>query len=258
MRFRPCIDIHEGQVKQIVGSTLSDTGKPVVNFETTRSPAYFAELYRKDEFSGGHVIMLGKGNEAAAKEALRAYPGGLQVGGGITPENAESFLESGASHVIVTSYVFKDGKVNRTNLEKISQKVGKNRLVLDCSCKRSGDGYVIVTDRWQKETDELLTPELFSELEQWCDEFLVHAAHVEGMRSGIDETLVRLLVQCTSRPVTYAGGVSALSDCAIVQQCGNNRIDITVGSALDLFGGSISYESLVQWFHENGDTYGKR
>lgn len=248
MRFRPCIDLHEGQVKQIIGSTLSDTGKPVVNFQTTRSAAHFANLYKRDGFFGGHVIMLGRGNETAAREALRAFPGGLQIGGGITPENAESFLECGASHVIVTSFVFQNGILDHNHLESISRRVGRERLVLDCSCRKCSDGYVIVTDRWQKETTERLTPALFSNLEAWCDEFLVHAAHVEGMRSGIDRELVALLSTCTTRPVTYAGGVTSINDLDVVMHSGNNRIDITIGSALDLFGGSIPYQTVVQWF----------
>jgi len=252
MQFRPCIDIHDGKVKQIVGSTLVEGAVPVTNFETELSPAYFAKLYQEDNLAGGHVIMLGKGNESAARAALNAYPGGLQVGGGITPENAVSFLDVGASHVIVTSYVFSAGVLDRTHLAEMYQTVGRTRLVLDVSCKKRGDGYVIVTDRWQKETSELLTEALFDELSRYCDEFLVHAAHVEGMKKGIDAELVALLNRCTDRPVTYAGGVRCLDDLALVRESGNGEIDITIGSALDIFGGMLPYRDVVDWFRKAG------
>jgi len=248
MRFRPCIDIHEGQVKQIVGSTLRDGQVPQTNFETSLPPSHFASLYKRDNLPGGHVIMLGKGNEAAAIDALQAYPGGLHIGGGIHPGNAVRFLDHGASHVIVTSYVFSAGVLNRDNLRTISTLVGKERLVLDLSCKKRDDGYVIVTDRWQHETDELLSEALFEDLSAWCDEFLVHAAHVEGMRRGIDAGLVKLLHRCTDMPVTYAGGVRVLDDLDMVKNAGGNAVDITIGSALDLFGGSLAYRDVIDWF----------
>jgi phosphoribosylformimino-5-aminoimidazole carboxamide ribotide isomerase len=248
MRFRPCIDIHDGKVKQIVGSTLRDGEVPVTNFETSLLPSHFANIYRLDNFPGGHVIMLGKGNEDAAFEALAAFPGGLQVGGGITPRNATSFLDRGASHVIVTSYVFSEGMLKWDNLKAMNTLVGKKRLVLDLSCKLRDDAYVIVTDRWQKETGVVLTQKLFYDLSAYCDEFLIHAAHVEGMRKGIDEQLVELLRKCAVAPITYAGGVRSIDDLESVKQAGGGRIDVTIGSALDLFGGALAYQDVVAWF----------
>ena len=252
MKLRPCIDLHNGKVKQIIGSTLRDDAEPVINFESDHSPSYFAGIYRKDHLSGGHVIMLGTGNEAAAIEALRAFPGGLQVGGGITPENAGSFLAEGASHVIVTSYVFNGGKLHWDRLQEITDTVGRERLVLDLSCQKSAGGYSIVTDRWQHATEVALSPELFERLGDYCDEFLVHAAHVEGKRSGVDTALVALLSTCGTRPVTYAGGVRSFEDLERVAETGRNRIDVTVGSALSLFGGELDYNEVVAWFIARG------
>lgn len=248
MHFRPCIDLHQGKVKQIVGSTLRDDALPQTNFESALPPSHYAGLYRDDKLRGGHVIMLGKGNCTAAVAALQAYPGGLQVGGGITPENAGRFLDAGASHVIVTSYVFSDGVIQWERLENIVAAVGNRRLVLDLSCKRLGDDYVVVTDRWQKMTDVTLSKELFSKLGNYCDEFLIHAAHVEGMRAGIDEDLVALLSTCRVQPITYAGGVRSFDDLECIREAGGGEIDVTIGSALDMFGGSMEYRKVVEWF----------
>jgi phosphoribosylformimino-5-aminoimidazole carboxamide ribotide isomerase len=249
MKFRPCIDLHKGQVRQIVGSTFSHTNEHsiVTNFKTDQSPAYFAELYKKDSLAGGHVIMLGQGNEAAAKEALLAFPQGLQIGGGITPDNAGEFLDAGASHVIVTSYVFKEGTIYWDNLKELENNVGKNRLVLDLSCKKKGGNYFIVTDRWQKFTDTAISAKNMEHLSSFCDEFLVHAVDVEGMRTGIDVELVRLLSRLSPITVTYAGGISSLEDLDTLNQEGNGRVDATVGSALDIFGGSLKYDDVVRW-----------
>ena len=248
MRFRPCIDIHDGKVKQIVGSTLRDGAEPLTNFESSPPSSYYAGLYRSDNLYGGHVIMLGSGNETAAIEALQAFPGGLQAGGGITPENAKRFLDAGASHVIVTSYVFREGALHWDCLELISRTVGSERLVLDLSCRKEKNGYVIVTDRWQHATDVVLSQPLFDRLSGYCHEFLVHAAHVEGMQSGIDVALVTLLGECSSRPVTYAGGVRSFADLEEVAAAGGNRVDVTIGSALSLFGGELDYNEVVAWF----------
>jgi phosphoribosylformimino-5-aminoimidazole carboxamide ribotide isomerase len=236
-------------VKQIVGGTLSDSdaGSLVTNFETERSAAEYAAMYCADGLSGGHVIMLGPGNEAAAREALAAYPGGLQIGGGITPDNAAAFLDSGASHVIVTSYVFCDGQIEWARLRDMENAVGKQRLVLDLSCRKRGEEYFVVTDRWQKYTEVALAGGNLKRLAQHCDEVLVHAADIEGKRSGVDASLVSLLGQISPVPVTYAGGIRSIADLEIVKHYGKERVDATVGSALDIFGGSLKYAEVVAW-----------
>eukprot|EP00930_Biecheleria_cincta_P044469 TRINITY_DN3058_c0_g1_i1.p1 TRINITY_DN3058_c0_g1~~TRINITY_DN3058_c0_g1_i1.p1 ORF type:complete len:275 (-),score=63.59 TRINITY_DN3058_c0_g1_i1:60-884(-) len=257
MKFRPCIDIHAGQVKQIVGGTLQD--KPdtlVTNFEATQPSSFFANRYREDALVGGHAIMLGASpeNKAAALEALRAYPGGLQVGGGITAENAAEYLEAGASHVIVTSYVFHDSKVDRDRLAKLEAAVGKGRLVLDLSCRRlaKDDGpptYKVVTDRWQKWTDLEVNEACLKELAEHCDEFLVHGVDVEGLQSGIEEPLVKILA-ASPIPVTYAGGVRSLEDLERIRLLGSGHVDATIGSALDIFGGKLAYADVLEWHRE--------
>lgn len=246
MEFRPCIDLHDGKVKQIVGATLTDRdNSATVNFESKLSPSYYAELYRKDSLKGGHIIKLGPGNDEAAMNALGGWPQGLQIGGGITADNGAEFIEAGASHVIVTSYVFKDGKINYDNLKKLVDAVGKEHLVLDLSCKEREGEYYIVTDRWQNFTDTTLSPETLEELASYCDEFLIHAATVEGKMGGADLTLVKLLADHSPIPTTYAGGIATLEDIEKVREAGDNRIHITIGSALDIFGGSLSYDSVV-------------
>ena len=249
MKFRPCIDLHKGKVKQIVGSTFSDGDEQaiVTNFVTEQQPAYFAQLYKSDNLPGGHVIMLGQGNEAAAKEALSAFPKGLQVGGGINANNAKEFLDAGASHVIVTSFVFKDGTIYWNNLEDLKQKVGKDKLVLDLSCRKKDDDYYIVTDRWQKLTDTTITEENLNRLSQYCDEFLVHAVDIEGKQSGVDTGLINLLSRWSPLPATYAGGIRSLEDLEIIKTVGKGKVDATVGSALDIFGGPLKYEGVIAW-----------
>lgn len=256
--FKPCIDLHGGLVKQIVGSTLTDDANkgPATNFETTRPSADFAATYRADGLGGGHVIMLGGGNDEAAKAALRAYPGGLQVGGGINPANAPGYLAAGASHVIVTSYVFKDGMLDRAKLAEIVAAVGKERLVLDLSCRRreAGGAFYVVTDRWQKFTSLALSRETLAELAQHCDEFLVHAVDVEGKQSGVEQDLVRLLAEWSPLPVTYAGGARSIADLELVSSLGKGKVDLAIGSALDIFGGALPYATVVQWAKERGLT----
>lgn len=248
MRFRPCIDLHAGKVKQIVGSTLRDDNLNLVtNFETVQPPSVFARMYKDDCLCGGHVIMLGPGNESAVFNALEAFPGGLQVGGGINPENACRYIDKGASHVIVTSFVFKDGRIQWDNLKKLSSATGRSRLVLDLSCKRKDNAFYIVTDRWQVFSDEKVSKELFESLEPYCDEFLIHAADVEGKQGGIDIELVSLLAGCTGKPLTYAGGIRNIGDLEIVNKTGNGTIDVTIGSALDIFGGNLSYREVVKY-----------
>jgi phosphoribosylformimino-5-aminoimidazole carboxamide ribotide isomerase len=245
--FRPCIDLHEGKVKQIIGGTLSgDPAELRTRFVAEHSSRWYAELYRRDGLKGGHVIMLGPGNSHAAVEALRAYPGGLQVGGGITPDNARSYLDAGASHVIVTSYVFRDGHVDWDRLESIRDSVGKTRLVLDLSCRRRGPDYWVVTDRWQRFTTLTVDPQSLGQMAKYCDEFLVHAVDVEGLCCGIDRELVTTLGRHAPIPTTYAGGAQSLEDLATVTRLGQGRIDLTIGSALDIFGGTgVRYQDAV-------------
>jgi phosphoribosylformimino-5-aminoimidazole carboxamide ribotide isomerase len=253
MKFRPCIDLHEGMVKQIVGSTLAP-GKAtalITNFKTNISPAYFAGVYRNDGLYGGHVIMLGPGNEAAEVEALQEFPQGFHAGGGITPKNASFFLDSGASHVIVTSFIFKKGRLVWENLKAMASAVGKRRLVLDLSCVLRDQAYYIATDRWQRLTSITLSKETLATLAGFCDEFLVHAAHKEGKRAGIDENLVALLGDSSPIPVTYAGGIRSLEDLDLVEKSGKGRVDATIGSALDIFGGCLSYKSVVEWHNKH-------
>ncbi|KAL3642686.1 Phosphoribosylformimino-5-aminoimidazole carboxamide ribotide isomerase [Castilleja foliolosa] len=253
VRFRPCIDIHKGKVKQIVGSTLTDSKEGdsslITNYESDKSAAEYAKMYKDDELTGGHVIMLGADplSESAAIEALHAYPGGLQVGGGINSSNALSYINEGASHVIVTSYVFKNGVVDFERLKELANAVGKQRLVLDLSCRKKGDRYAVVTDRWQKFTDVYLDQKVLDFLANYADEFLVHGVDVEGKKLGIDEELVELLGKQSPIPVTYAGGVTVMADLERIKIAGRGRVDVTVGSALDIFGGNLSYKDVVTW-----------
>lgn len=253
-KFRPCIDLHDGKVKQIVGSSLNDSGEGLkTNFETDRSPAWFAELYKKDNIRGGHVIMLGKGNVDAAKAALSAYPGGLQVGGGITADNAKEYIDAGASHVIVTSWIFPEGKLDIGRLERLLETVGKEHLVLDLSCKRTsapGEAphWNIAINRWQTLIDVEITEDTLANLARYCDEFLVHAADVEGKQQGMDDDLIRFLAAHSPIPVTYAGGAKSLQDLQHVKEISGGKIDLTIGSALDLFGGKgVKYDDCVKF-----------
>ena len=252
MKFRPCIDIHNGQVKQIVGGSLLDQGDQAVeNFAATQEADYFADMYKKDGLTGGHVILLNpasseyyaKTKEQALK-ALRAYPEGLQIGGGITAENAAEYIEAGASHVIVTSYVFKNGEIQWENLEKLCAAVGKEHVVLDLSCRKKDDKYYIVTDRWQTFTNVVLDEAILEKLSGYCDEFLVHGVDVEGKASGIESELIEILSKETKIPVTYAGGISSLEDLEKIREIGKGKIDFTIGSALNLFGGKIPYQTI--------------
>jgi phosphoribosylformimino-5-aminoimidazole carboxamide ribotide isomerase len=245
--FRPCIDLHEGKVKQIVGGTLgAGPGRLQTNFISDRPAAWYAELYRRDGLKGGHVIMLGPGNDTEARAALRAYPGGLQIGGGVNLDNARAWLDAGASHVIVTSWVFRGGQVVWERLAQLVEAIGKARLVLDLSCRRRGEDYFVVTDRWQMFTDLAISRESLEKLGTWCAEFLIHSVDVEGQCRGIDQELVSKLGQWSPIPTTYAGGASSLADLKAVTRLGQERIDLTIGSALDIFGGSgVRYRDAV-------------
>lgn len=257
MEFRPCIDLHGGLVKQIVGSTLSDTEPDVVktNFVAEKPPSWFAELYCSDNLTGGHIIKLGPGNDEAAEEALRAWPNGMQLGGAITSENAIEWLEKGASHVIVTSYVFRDGKVDMERLLKLVGLVGRNRLVLDLSCRKKNDDYCIVTDRWQKFTEVVISPQILDDLSKYCDEFLIHAADVEGKCGGIEVELVKRLASWSPIPTTYAGGVRDIGDLQLINEAGKGRLHATIGSALDIFGGKeLKYKDAVSFCRSGGSA----
>ena len=253
MRFRPCIDIHNASVKQIVGSSLADKGDFALdNFVSQQDGAYYAKLYRKYGLRGGHIIILNPKEspyyEADLKQALsalRAWEGGLQIGGGINAENAKQFLDSGASHVIVTSYVFKDGQIAWDNLEKLVKTVGRQRLVLDLSCREKDRRYYIVTDRWQKFTDVELDDRTLDTLSGYCDEFLVHAADVEGKSGGIRDDVAIILGKYSPVPSTYAGGISSFEDIEKLRVLGSEKVDFTVGSALDIFGGDMSFERIA-------------
>ncbi len=254
MKFRPCIDIHNGKVKQIVGGTLRDNGEYAEeNFVAEQDGAYFARLYQERGLSGGHVILLnGKDTphyeetKQQALACLRAYPGGLQVGGGITPEDAREFLDAGASHVIVTSYVFRDGTVDYDRLERLLDVTGQDRLVLDLSCRKRDGEYYVVTDRWQKFTEEKVWPGLLDGLRGYADEFLIHGVDAEGQASGIEEDLVRLLGNWGRIPITYAGGIGSYDDLMRLREWGRDRLDVTVGSALDLFGGPLDLDEVMK------------
>lgn len=248
MKFRPCIDLHNGKVKQIVGSTLSDKSPDGLrtNFTSEFSASHYARMYRRDSLYGGHVIMLGPGNEAAAKEALQAFPQGLQAGGSITPQNARYWLDQGAAAVIVTSYVFKEGQIFADRLKEMQALVGRDKLVIDLSCRKQGDAYYVVTDRWQKFTNTRISPETLDYFARFCFEFLIHAADVEGKCQGIAEDLVTNLAAWSPQPTTYAGGVRNMSDLLRIQELGQGRLDVTVGSSLDIFGGSgMKYSDAV-------------
>jgi phosphoribosylformimino-5-aminoimidazole carboxamide ribotide isomerase len=254
MKFRPCIDIHNGKVKQIVGSSITDSKDNVTeNYISEYDSRYYAAMYKRDGLKGGHIILLNaRGSEqydATLNQALMAlneYPGGLQLGGGVNEKNAEFFLEKGASHVIVTSYVFSDGKINYKNIETISKITGKDKLVLDLSCRKKEDSYYIVTDRWTKFTEEIVDYTLLDKLSVYCDEFLIHAVDVEGKVSGIEKFLVKYLGQWNKIPITYAGGISSFEDINELKNLGNDKLDYTVGSALDIFGGRLPYKELVK------------
>ncbi len=257
MRLRPCIDIHDGQVKQIVGGSLFDLGVGKTNFTATEGGAFYGQLYGELGLDGGHIILLNpagtenyEADKRTAKDALEAFPGGFMVGGGITPENAAEFLQAGATHVIVTSYVFRDGRVDMERLERLVREVGREHLVLDLSCKRTDRGYCIATDRWQKLTEVYVTDETLDMLRTFSAEYLIHAVDVEGKRNGIEEPLAELLGNWAGLPVTYAGGVGSFRDLEILRKAGKNRLDVTIGSALSIFGGDMDLKEVIDFLRD--------
>jgi phosphoribosylformimino-5-aminoimidazole carboxamide ribotide isomerase len=251
-KFRPCIDLHQGVVKQIVGGTLRDEGEgPKENFISDRPAGWFAARFRDDALSGGHVIQLGPGNTAAAREALATWPGGLQIGGGITPANAAEWIDAGASHIVVTSTLFDStGRLLPKILDALVAAVGRQRIVIDLSCRRTRTGWTVAMNRWQTLTEIDVTHATLDRLAPHCDEFLIHAADVEGLCRGIDADLVAHLGSWGKCPITYAGGAATMDDVLLVESASNGRVDVTVGSALDLFGGTgVCYGELVAWNH---------
>ncbi len=246
--FRPCIDLHDGAVKQIVGSTLSDCGEgPATNFVAAHDSAYYAELYRRDNLTGGHIIKLGPGNDDAARRALAAWPGGMQLGGGVTAENAREWLDAGAAQVIVTSFIFSGGELKQEHLNALFKITGRDKLVLDLSCRKRQDGrYYIVTDRWQKFTSLAVNAETLNFLSSYAIEFLVHAVDVEGKQAGIDSELLELLSAASPIPCVYAGGIANFGDIGQIEHAGNGKVAYTVGSALDIFGGQMPYAEVVR------------
>lgn len=255
MRFRPCIDIHNGQVKQIVGGSLSDDkDRAKENFVAKADSSFYAKMYQEKNLSGGHVILLNGSSspyyEATKRQALKAlaaYPDGLQIGGGITPENAKEFLDAGASHVIVTSYVFRDGVIHEEHLKKLVNTVSKKRLVLDVSCRKRDNQYYVVTDRWQTFTNTKISEEVLDRLYGYCDELLVHGVDVEGSASGIEEELAKKLGDWGKCPITYAGGIGSFEDLHKLKELGKGKLDFTVGSALDIFGGKLNFQEICAY-----------
>ncbi len=255
MKFRPCIDIHNGCVKQIVGGSLADKGnKAQDNFVSEQDGSYYGALYKSRGLTGGHIIILNPaGSEFYEKDlqqaysALSSFEGGLQIGGGINDKNAAGFLDKGASHVIVTSFVFRNGEIDEHNLTLMKNAVGRDRLVLDLSCRKRGEDYYIVTDRWQKFTDTKLCPETIERLRNSCDEFLIHAVDVEGKARGIEDGVATMLGDIEGMPATYAGGISSFDDLEKLKMLGKGRVDFTIGSALDIFGGNMSFEKAARF-----------
>ena len=258
MKFRPCIDIHNGKVKQIVGGSLKDQGDQAAeNFVSEQDAAFYASLYKEKGLKGGHIILLNSADseyfqatKAQAMLALDAYLGGLQIGGGVNPDNAADYLAAGASHVIVTSYVFRDGRIYYDRLKELVHAVGREHLVLDLSCRKRDGAYYVVTDRWQKFTDEVVTIDLLEQLAGYCDEFLIHAVDAEGKAKGIEQPLAEMLGSWSGLPITYAGGVGSFEDLKVLKELGQNHLDVTIGSALDLFGGCMEYEKVLKYCSE--------
>jgi len=240
-------------VKQIIGGSLSDIqDQAEENFTARQDAGWFAGLYKKDGLKGGHIILLNgvdspffSATKKQAMLALEAYPKGLQIGGGITAENAKEYIDAGASHVIVTSYIFQDGCFLKKNLEKLVEVVGRKHIIIDLSCRKRDGAYYVVTNRWQQFSKEKLTVLWMEVLAEYCDGFLVHGVDVEGKSAGMEVELVRLLSRFTKRPVTYAGGIGSLKDLKKFEEESKGRLDFTIGSALDIFGGNISYGEIA-------------
>ncbi|MAJ86484.1 MAG: phosphoribosylformimino-5-aminoimidazole carboxamide ribotide isomerase [Cellvibrionales bacterium TMED148] len=245
--FRPCIDLHDGLVKQIVGGKLTHN-KAIVNHVSPHDAAHFAALYRDSGLQGGHIISLGENNREQVLSALKTFPGGLQYGGGVTAQNAGVYIEAGASHVIVTSYLFEQGSFSPARLEELVRAVGREHIVIDLSCRKTTAGWVVSTNRWQTLTEQIIDAESIKKLEANCNEFLIHSADVEGMQAGMDEQLIKLLGTICNLPTTYAGGGRSVKDLEKIQELSRGKIDLSIGSALDIFGGNgITLEQCIYW-----------
>ncbi|KAF0501961.1 Phosphoribosylformimino-5-aminoimidazole carboxamide ribotide isomerase [Gigaspora margarita] len=255
-QFRPCIDLHNGQVKQIVGGSLNEDNphELLTNFVSSEKPSYYAELYKRHNLTGAHVIKLGPGNDEAAREALRAWPGGLQIGGGITLDNAREWIDAGADKVIITSYLFPDTRFSLSRLQEFCNKLGKERVVVDLSCRKQGNKWIVAMNKWQTITNMEVNKESLDLLSNYCSEFLIHAADVEGLCQGIDTKLVEYLGKWTKVPTTYAGGANSITDLELVNKLSNGKVDLTFGSALDIFGGTkVKFEDCIAWNIKNNN-----
>ena len=251
MKFRPCIDLYNGTVKQIIGSTFKDNKDPKINYSSGLSPEWFAKKYRESNLFGGHIIKLGKGNDIAAKKALDAWPNGFQIGGDININNAQKWLDCGASSIIVTSWIFTDDQVDIDKIKQLSKCIGKDKIVIDLSCKIFEEEYYVVKDRWQTPTKLKINFQNLDLLSKYCTEFLIHAVDVEGMKSGIDKKLINKLSNECPIPCVYAGGINTIKDLENIAKLGKNTIDVTIGSALDIFGGKLLFDEVVKFCDKN-------
>ncbi|MBT3539096.1 phosphoribosylformimino-5-aminoimidazole carboxamide ribotide isomerase [bacterium] len=248
MQFRPCIDILNGKVTQIVGETLATNSLVAENFVTNKNAAYFADLYKKNNLAGGHIIMLDKTEKTKSQtiEALKTFPQDFQVGGNINSDNAQEFINAGASHIIVTSYIFKDNKLSPLRLQRLMSAVKKEKIVLDLSCRKKNNEYYVVTNRWQIFSNFKVTSKNLETLSNYCDEFLIHGVDSEGKLQGVEIDLLNILKDFTGIPITYAGGIRDMNDIEKIKQTGNGYINFSVGTALDIFGGELNYNKVIE------------
>ncbi|KAG0146857.1 hypothetical protein CROQUDRAFT_656846 [Cronartium quercuum f. sp. fusiforme G11] len=252
--FRPCIDLHNGQVKQIVGGSLdlNDPDKLQTNFSSNQPVEYYTGLYQGHNLTGTHLIKLGPSNDETALRALNSWRGQIQLGGGVDLSNAEKWLDAGADKIIVTSFLFPGCKFSEERLRQIVELVGKEKLVIDLSCKKRDSSWFVASNQWRDLTDTEVNEETLRDLSNSCAEFLIHAADHEGLCKGIDTDLVKCLGKWSRVPVTYAGGANSVTDLDLVKRLSDSKVDLTFGSALDIFGGTkVKFEDLVHWNKTN-------
>ena len=251
MKFKPCIDLHHGKVKQIIGSTLNSK-EIKVNFTSNQNSSYFAQLYRKYQLSGAHIIMLGPNNEEACLQALKTWPGHLQVGGGITLANGEKWLKAGAQKLIFTSYLFPDKTLDLSRLQSLKKNYGRNKIVIDLSCSKTlaDKGYYVFKNKWKEQTTFKLELASLQSIIPYTEEILIHAISVEGKNQGMDQDLVyqlKKLHEQTNLNLVYAGGIHHQEELDEFVKISESKIDFTIGSALDIFGGrGFSFQQLAQ------------